>query len=303
MRTPRPHFIGGAFHITARTQGHEPWFTDQIRTRIAEHIDQGVATSDAILLARTVMTNHFHIVLRQGTRPLGWIMQPIMRRIALLVQRNAGVEGHVFERRFRTRFCNTAGYLRRAIVYTNVNPERAGLCTDSCSYAWSTQAQYVLGGDGTVSAIQLANVMKLFTNTSCSLDDARECYANYVRWRREKDRCDAEDIPYLVPEPLAIAGDVYFTESYCSSPPGPPQRLTDLRDKAIEILRDIDANIHIDSLRKRHLSRVLGRVRYELMAALIQREYRGKCVATFFRVSESTVSTVAVRVRYGAVET
>jgi putative transposase len=303
MRKPRPDFPGLAFHITARTQGHEPWFTEDIRGAIARHIDEGLATSDAILIARTVMPNHFHIVLRQGTRPLGWVMQPIMRRIALRVQRRHDVEGHIFERRYRSKVCNSADYLRCAIVYTNLNPERAGLCDDGCDYPWSTASQYILGRDGCVSGIQIKNALMLFTNDKhATLDDARACYIRYSKWRREKDRHEAEDKIYMVPEPAALAGDVYFAESYCTLPQRGLLQLTDLRDKAIEILREIDPSLDINVLRRRYLPRAVAQQRYQLMAALVQREYRGKAIATFFRVSESTVSSVAVRVRYGALD-
>lgn len=139
---------GIAFHITARTQGKEPWFRDALRSRIEHILVEGVATSDAIRLSHTVMPNHFHLVIRQSARPLGWIMQPIMRRIAVAVQRTYGVEGHVFERSYRSLACESADHLRRAVAYTHLNPQRAGLCRSPEEYAWSSHVRFLVDDDG-----------------------------------------------------------------------------------------------------------------------------------------------------------
>src|SRR5687767_3318846 len=102
-RATRQYINGGVFHITARTQGKRPWFTQRLRGVVVEIIVKGVALSDAKLLAYAVMPNHFHMVVVQGGMTLGTVMQPIMRRIALLIQRSRKCSGHVFERSSQLR--------------------------------------------------------------------------------------------------------------------------------------------------------------------------------------------------------
>ena len=291
---------GAAFHITARTQGKEPWFKPIIRAQIEEIIIEGIATSDATLLAHTVMKNHFHIVLKQGSRPLGWIMQPIMRRTALLVQRFVGMEGHVFERKYRSHLCWNPDYLRRAIVYTHLNPVRAHICQAPEDYLWSSHLQLTTSSDMGDGAITVRDILKLFANdANASPEQLRDDYLNYVAWRLKKDMHDAAGIPFGTPEPESRAGDKHYMECFCSVPVPPRALLMDLRDKAMGLLLEIDSTTSIERLRVRTLPRRLCAVRKQLIAALLQIGYRCKCIADFFRVSDTLVSAIATEMRYG----
>src|SRR5690606_28499612 len=97
----------------------------------------------AELFAYVIMPNHLHLVLRQGEEPLWRFMQPYLRRIAIQVQRTHEREGRVFERRYRDRYCADADHLRTAILYTHLNPIRAGLCSDPREYPWSSHLAWV----------------------------------------------------------------------------------------------------------------------------------------------------------------
>lgn len=300
-RSFRPHMPGLAFHITARTQGEEPWFVERLRGTIDRYIVEGVTSSDSMLLARTVMPNHFHIVVRQGTRSLGWVMQPIMRRVALLIQRAYEKKGHVFERRFRAVACENADHLRRAIVYTHINPLRAHLCADLTEYAWCSHDRYVLDGNGCVVGIEIVHALKLFGDVPTrSIAELSEAYLRYVSWRREKDRHEELDIPFAIPEPLFAAGDTHFSECFSALALLSRSPQKDLRDKAIELLERIDRNMPIDGLRRRDVPRPVTAIRNQLIAALLQAGYRGKQIADFLRLSDSTVSAVASAMRYAA---
>src|SRR5687767_6239625 len=141
-RTLRPHQPGAAFHIVSRTQGHEPWFLPEMKRVIEQYIVDGVASAGARLIAHSVMNNHIHVLLFQGVAPLGWVMQPILRRTALLVQRVHKVEGHVFERNFRTRQCESVEHVRNAILYIHRNPVVAKLCKSAVEYEFSSARAY-----------------------------------------------------------------------------------------------------------------------------------------------------------------
>lgn len=292
---------GLAFHITARTQGHEEWFEERLRPTIERIITEGVTSSDSLLLAHSIMPNHFHIVLRQGQRPLGYVMHPVMRRIALLVQRAQGVSGHVFERRFRSYACENADYLRRAIVYTHLNAQRAGLCPNGAPYRWSSQARYELESLGEVAEIQLIFSLKLFANEgSESLVELRQNYRNYIEWRQEKDRHDAAGTLCGTVEPVAVAGDVHFANSFCALPPASSLPTRDLRDKAKEILLQIDPNCSIEQLRGSIIARHDIGKRKQLIAALLQAGYKGRQISDFLQISQSSVSKIATLQRYSS---
>jgi putative transposase len=292
---------GIAFHITARTQGRAKWFTDDIKPEIERIITTGVTSSKALFLAHCVMDNHFHIVLRQGAQPLGWIMQPIMRRISLLVQRVVGIEGHVFERRFRSHPCENADYLRRAIVYTNLNAKRAQLCADPSQYAWASHTDLFLDEDCSVRGIQVMHTLNLFAHSEANdRSDLRGAYLRYVDWRMSKDECDAAEVPYDVPEPQTDAGDAFFATSFCALPPLTRHPQCDLRDKAAQLLSRIDSTCSMDTLRYGRLNRRNMDVRRQLIAGLLQLDYPKYRIADFLRVSASTISLVATKMRYGS---
>src|SRR5512145_1122737 len=109
------------FHITTRTVCHRKWFTPRNRSRIEGIIAAALVRSDASLLAHTIMPNHLHLLVQQGNAPLARLMQPLLRRVALLIQHTHGIEGHVFERRFRDKPCPDADYARNAIAYIHRN--------------------------------------------------------------------------------------------------------------------------------------------------------------------------------------
>ena len=302
-RTIRPYIRGVAFHLTARTQGRQPWFDDRIRDDVANIIKEGIAASDARLLAWAVMPNHFHLVLQHGARPLGWIMQPIMRRVSLKVQRAHGIEGHVFERRFRSYPCADASYLRNAIVYTNLNPKRAGLCSDGASYKWCSYSAFMTTILRSDSPEALIDALRLFATTPrAEPEQIIADYQSYVAWRIEKDRCDDVDELCMTAEPKSAGGDAFFAQRFCSLPGTIIRPTRDLRDRAREVLAEIEPAMSLSDLHGARLPRSLRAIRRQLVASLLQAGYRGRSIATFLRVSDSAVSQVASQMRY-AVET
>lgn len=297
-RAHRPHLPGGAFHITSRTQGHQPWFTESIRDRIEEIIVNGFATSDAQLIAATIMPNHFHLVVRQGMHVLGWTMQPILRRVALIVQRSTGVKGHVFERPFRAKHCDTASYLRNSIIYTNVNPQRAGICDSLGRYRCSSHGRFLTGNDRP-GCKAVGDVLPLFCDRHASTtEELCDNYRRYAIWRLAKDEADKAGVLFGVPEPRTRFGDSYFADNFVAWTLRPRCPLRDLRDKARDLMCDIDPSFDLTELKGKVLSRPRSRVRRQLIAALLQAGYSCKSVADFLRISDSTVSEVASQLRY-----
>ncbi len=299
-RVKRPQLPGAAFHLTARTQGKQPWFEENLRTTIERHIVEGVTSSDARLLAYIVMPNHFHIVLRQGMRPLGWVMQPIMRRIALAVQRRYQLQGHVFERRYRSITCGDADYLRRAIVYTHLNAKRAGL---SDAYRWSSAALYEQKAPNDTCDVAVTFALRLFADAP---DDSelqlRAAYARYVAWRSARDEAKSAGAAHNELEPICAAGNAHFMKSFCAIPALNAAPTADLRDKARDLLLGIDGDVAIHELRSSRLTHEKSRIRRELIAALLQHRYPTGKIANFLRVSDSTVSRVATGMRYADLE-
>jgi REP element-mobilizing transposase RayT len=296
-RVHRPQMPGVAFHVTARTQGRHPYFDERLRDDVAQYIRDGLASSDAHLLAHAVMPNHFHIVLRQGTRPLGWIMQPIMRRTSLLMQRAHGLKGHTFERRFRSHACSNADHLRRAITYTHLNPIRAGLCKHT--YAWSSARLFERNSHPGDCAVAVTFALRLFAlGARDTEEEMRDNYARFVVWRVLKDEHDAAGTICSAPEPQFAAGDAYFARTFCALPRPDGVIRRDLRDSAIDLLRRSSVDVSLDELRVQRLPRSLTNLRRKLIAGLLELRHPGRDIANFFRISDTAVSRIAIEIRY-----
>src|SRR5687768_12358998 len=115
-RRKRAYLPGVVFHITARAHCKEPYFSPALRDAMVNIIARGLRRSDALLIAWVILSNHYHLVVRQGVAPLAQLIQPINREIALAVQRAQRRKGHVFERRFFAKPCIDADQMREMIV-------------------------------------------------------------------------------------------------------------------------------------------------------------------------------------------
>jgi REP element-mobilizing transposase RayT len=300
-RTLRGQLPGMAFHITARVQAKQPLF-EKHESVIERIIIDGVRSSDARLLSATVMPNHFHVVLRQGARPLGWVMQPIMRRIALRVQKLCEVEDHVFGAPYFSAPIENADYARAAIIYTNSNPVRAKICDDPAAYLHSTHRRLMTPDADATAYLDTRDVLELFADhPGLSIDELRVSYLACMQWRLEKDVYDDLEIPFDKPCPKTRHGDRHFATRFVALAVAQRKPTKDLRDRAIEILKEIDATTSIELLRRRTLPRRLVEMRDQLIAGLLQARYRGKAIAAYFGISESAVSKIATRLRYGPI--
>ncbi|HEX7120060.1 MAG TPA: transposase [Longimicrobiales bacterium] len=305
-RRKRPHHPGMVFHLVSRTHRREPWFTPQLRPAIVDLIHRMVGRTDAQLLAYAVMPNHLHLVLRQGRGELSGVMQPLLRRVALRVQRQHGFEGGVVERRFRDRSCMSPDHVRSAIIYTHLNPWRAGLCGDDLAYEWTSHRAYLPGADPTEFGIDKevqGRVLELFAeHEHCTRDELCRRYLASLDWRMRMDRvaagfqaADTAD-PLFLPAPT-VAGDAAWARYFSADARGETDGdvpLPDLRDFLRGQLDRYEPGMMVTELRGSWLPRSTARLRANLIRAAAERGYRTGAIARFFDIAPQSVS----RARY-----
>jgi REP element-mobilizing transposase RayT len=293
---------GTVFHITSRTSGKEHWFDEEVRNEIVTIVATSFRQNDAQLLAYVVMTNHFHLVVRQGVTPLGRIMQPINRRIAIKVQRHLARTGHIFERPYRERPCADPEYLRNVIVYTHLNPVRASLCSDPTEYRWSSHHVYARvpmpAFNAHVIRPELTPAVDLFA------DDKRRTnvrvqsgYERFVKWRRQCDLL-AEDV--AKPQgPVCAEGDAYwalhFERAMASTPASTSEHFRpDLRDLVRQSLREMSPTLTLEHLRLRLGGAMIVSARRTIIKRALLAGFRGADIARYLNVSDTTVSRVGM---------
>lgn len=311
-RRPRSHSPGAVFHLTARTQGGEPWFTPVLRSRVVDYAASAIRRSDATLLAYAIMPNHLHLVLRQGRQRLDRVMQPLLRRSALLVQRSHGLVGHVFERRYRDHACLDPDYARNAVVYTNLNPLRAGLEADPGEYAPSSHALYL--GDDVVPetlapALAVDDGLRLFASRhNGTIDDLRAAYRRFVDWQLACDRHRAaerrgEEAGLLPVRPSVLAGDLCWSRSLAplfrdkAAEVGDLARngaaaAVDLEAIARQTLAEYAPDLRLEVVRGNSKCRAIVRLRRLMIPRMAAAGHSGSAIARYLGVTQQCVSNV-----------
>ncbi len=306
---------GVVFHLNARTQDGKPRFKPEVRSRIVEFIGDAVRVSDARLLAYAVMSNHLHVVVQQGTWPLDRIMQPLLRRTALLVHSLEGTRGHVFERPYQERACMDPYHLRNAIVYAPLNPVRAGMVDDPSDYPWSSHALYANEPSAdTRVPVDLETGLRLFgPDPDAPLRELSSGYLRYVLWRMERDRLlaeagdDAGVDPLPEPDEFQVAGPwgrVYSPLFPTRPPRGMPGAdgegaKRDLRDIALRVFAasNPDPDVKLDHVRSGNRRAELVRIRRRMVWRMAETGHRGCDIARYMRVSDQCVSAIVARAR------
>jgi REP element-mobilizing transposase RayT len=292
----RPHAPGCVFHITARTQGKQPWFTDSLKTAVQMEIMEAARSSGMLLLAQVIMSNHFHIVLRQNAQPLAYMMHRVMHRAALILKRAHCLEGHVFGRRYWTNLCATSDYVRRAIIYTHLNPCRAGLNADPAAYQWSSHAHYLNADADVDHPVARVEGLRFFaTSDSCATIDQ---YMAHVRSQLSVDAYVRGEVTAreVHGAPACQAGDSHWDQSYQAAlhlaariTPRQP-----VYDVAVRLLEQLDRSCSIDLLRTGVRAPKLVMLRRNLVASLLTAGYRGTQIARLLGTSTSYVSKIAI---------
>ena len=308
-RAHRLHAPGAGTHITARLQGGAPLFTETVRDAVASLICEAAQFNGVQILALVVMPNHFHIVARQGGFPLGWMMQCAMQRTSLLIRRNFGGQGHVFGRRYWSCICDNPDYLRQAILYTHLNPWKAGLCRTPADYRWSSHQSYARAATDSSWAQYIA-VQKgrlLFANETFEDDDVVANYDAFLDFAKVRYLTAVPGDRFLYDwsndwyRPCAPKGDQHWTETYSHAVPQHQVvvQKRDLRDRAVDILKAIAPSCSLDDVRSCNRSRKIVKIRRDLIAVLITSGYRGSAIARCLFVSPALISRVAAEIRYG----
>jgi REP element-mobilizing transposase RayT len=292
-RRKRSYHPGCVFHLTSRASGRDHWFDERLRDEIATVIGDALRRTDARLIAFVIMSNHLHLIVKQGLAPLARLMQPIGRRTALLVQKKHGRSGHILERGFRDRECSSSDHLRQAIYYVHRNPVKAGLCDDPASYRWSSNYAYC-GAPAPLGehSPRLTPILELFAASAHATPEA--LYAGYGRFAEWRHRCEAlpPDVVHP-PGPLFPWGDHRWSHDMHRTPIEDRSSRRDLRDIVHQTIREVAPGLTVDLLRLRGGGPLISATRRHIVERAIAAGHPGVLVAEYLNLSESTVSKVA----------
>jgi putative transposase len=138
-RPLRIQFPGGLYHVTARGNGRQTLFADDIdRERFLIVLTQVVARYRLFCHAHCLMGNHYHLLLETPDANLSRAMRPLNGVYSQAFNRRHERPGHVLGGRYHAQVVDKDTYLREVCRYIVLNPVRAGLVAHPREWPWSS---------------------------------------------------------------------------------------------------------------------------------------------------------------------
>lgn len=138
-RPLRIEFPGGLYHVTARGNGRQSIFADDVdRERFLLVLTSVVSRYHVLCHAYCLMANHYHLLLETPEANLSRAMRQLNGVYSQAFNRRHGRPGHVLEGRFHAQVVGKDAYLRAVCRYIVLNPVRAGLVTHPGHWLWSS---------------------------------------------------------------------------------------------------------------------------------------------------------------------
>ena len=143
---PRGDFPGAWHHVTNRGLAHRPAFEGRSDVRaflalVASKVREGQLEVHAF----SILTTHFHLLLRSTQGELSAAMMWIENQYVKHFNRLRGRDGSLFRSRFRSRLVDTEEYWFNVVRYIDFNPVDARLCTRSAEYEFGSARMYCGG--------------------------------------------------------------------------------------------------------------------------------------------------------------
>ena len=146
-RKKREWYEGASYHIMARGNRKGKIFLDKddyyIFLKILRRAQEKVPFD---LHAYCLMTNHFHLELTTGDRPIGNLMQRLLQNYTKWFNAKYGLVGHLFGSRYTDCMIRDERYFLEVSRYIHLNPVKAGIVDNPLDYAFSSYRHYVIGG-------------------------------------------------------------------------------------------------------------------------------------------------------------
>ncbi|BEH11038.1 MULTISPECIES: transposase [Geobacter] len=143
-------------HVIARgIERRDIFLSDDDRWDFRNRLQKLLLEMDVDCLAWSLMSNHFHLLLRPTRTPLAPFMRRLLTGYAVSFNLRHNRSGHLFQNRYKSIVCDEDSYLLELVRYIHLNPLRAGIVADLGAldtFPWSGHAmlmgKIVLEGQG-----------------------------------------------------------------------------------------------------------------------------------------------------------
>ena len=176
-RTPRIEIVGATYHVTQHGIDDRRLFRDDAdRETFLRFFGDELARSSWTCLGYTLMSTHYHLLMRIEKPTLSSGFQRLNGRYAQMYNLRHARRGHLFERRFRAVIVESDEHRCEVMRYIHLNAPRANMCDSPEDHVWCDYASTV----GLVARDPLVDphvALELFGDR---LDVARRRYMAFV---------------------------------------------------------------------------------------------------------------------------
>jgi REP element-mobilizing transposase RayT len=151
----------GLYHIVMRGINRQHIFDEESDYEKFLNILSLVRELSGIkLYAYCLMSNHFHLLIKEGDEPLSRTFRRIGARYVYFYNKKYDRVGHLFQDRYKSDPIENDEYLVAVIRYIFQNPVKAGLCNKAAEYKWSSRKS--LGNaDSLIDDSQLSEIVSI----------------------------------------------------------------------------------------------------------------------------------------------
>lgn len=177
----------GIYHVMLRGINHQDIFEERkdywkflrlLKLQTHPKDEKGIPLKPhCVIYAYCLMTNHVHMLIREGDKGIMEPIKSITIAYALYFNKRYNRTGHLFQDRFKSEPVNDMAYFVTLLRYIHQNPVAGGITKNVRDYTWSSWCEY----EGRTCAIPVCTTQHVFARISC------------------------EDLTELINEPLAKA--------------------------------------------------------------------------------------------------
>jgi REP element-mobilizing transposase RayT len=106
-RLGRLHIPGGCYHVMGRGLERRRIFNADVdKQDFLFRLGEILERCGSLCLAWSVMSNHYHLLIRVGDQPLAKLMLPLLGGYAGCYNRRHHRSGYVFQNRYKSILCD-----------------------------------------------------------------------------------------------------------------------------------------------------------------------------------------------------
>ena len=134
----------GIYHVMVRGINRQAIFEDdEDRDKFIDILEKLMLEGSAAMLGYCLMSNHVHLLLREGKDPLDRTLKRIGVPYAFYFNRKYARSGHLFQDRFKSEPIYDDAHLATVIRYVHMNPVKAEIVKSPEDYQLSSFRAYL----------------------------------------------------------------------------------------------------------------------------------------------------------------